>query len=696
MTTLTRFQSTKTRLVEFFRRRPVGVKPIYILIFVTGLIAFGVKTLELGFFHDDWHHIYYSYYYGLEGLKQFLFYDSRPFASAVYWPLFSAIGHSAFNWHLFTLLARVLVVLAFLACLNLAWPKQKKGNSLVAILFLIYPVFQAQPNSVSYALHWVGYLAFMLSLLFMILAVKKSKFRLPFIGLSLLLEVFHLLMLEYFAGIELARPILLWLLFSELSSRERLRKVFVYWLPYLVILIAYTFFRASFSDLWGYDRNTPVVLLGLFSEPLSSILFLVQSLLRDFADILLSTWNATYDLGALDFSIFTNLWVWALALWVGLVSWFVFRRVDRMANARKEDSDWAKYIFIFGLVFVALGLLPSWISGRSFSLLNVSFNDRFALPSMLGASMAWVGGIFYLVRKPSYGVALICTLVGLAVGLQLRTNNQYARAWEKQQQFYWQLFWRAPSIEPGTALVSEGEFLTLMGVHPTTYAINSLYMPSDSSQEFNFAFFPAGRVVDDPGEFRQGVELTDTRFGTVFKGSSANSITLYFLPEKSQCLWILRPEDARIRNLPELTTISLPASNIDRIYRSPESDSYPPRDLFGPEPEHTWCFYYEKADLARQFGDWETVTALWDEAEQRSLEAGSGPEFIVFIEGFAYAGDWDRAAELTRVANRYGENIRPALCELWGDLLETTVASSERQAAVAEVTNRLNCGPFMQ
>lgn len=666
------------------------------LIVVIGLIAFGVKTFGLGFFHDDWHHIYYAYYYGLEGLKQFLFFDSRPFAHVAYWPLFSLIGFSAFNWHVFALILRVLVVLVFFACLNLLLPKHMKVNGLVATLFLIYPVFQAQPNSVSYALHWIGYLAFLLSLLLMILAVKPAKFRFILVGLSLLLEVFHLLMLEYFAGIELARPFLLWLLLRELPLRERVRRIFFAWLPYLMILILYAFFRASFSDLLGYDRNTPVILLGLFSDPLNSILFLVQSFFQDLADILLKTWNAAYDPSTLDFSVFTNIWVWGLALLAGTFSWLAFSMIGDRDRADDELADWGRTLFIFGFVFVALGLLPSWITGRSFSQLNAAFNDRFALPSMFGASMAWVGGIFYMARKPHHGVTLVCILIGLAVGLQLRTNNQYASAWQKQQQFYWQFFWRAPYIEPGTALVSEGEFLSFMGVHPTTYAINSNYSPSDSSQEFNYAFFPAVRVVKGTDEFQRGIELTDTRFGTVFHGSSANSLTVYFLPEKGQCLWVLRPEDASIRNLPELTTISLPASNIDRIRRFSVGDFYPPRVLFGPEPDHTWCYYYEKADLARQFNDWETVTMLWEEAEQSSLMPGAGPEFIPFIEGFANLEDWDRAAQLTTTASKYGNNIRPTLCELWRDLLASSAASSEREIALAEVNDRLTCGPFMQ
>src|SRR5690349_11755121 len=120
------FVHQKTSLPAFLRRRPLTPAAISGLIAGIALLAFSIKTLDQGFFHDDWHHVYYAYYYGWEGLNQLLFFDSRPFASIVYWPLFSVLGFSAFNWHVLVLLLRVLVVLTFFGCLNLIWPGYKK------------------------------------------------------------------------------------------------------------------------------------------------------------------------------------------------------------------------------------------------------------------------------------------------------------------------------------------------------------------------------------------------------------------------------------------------------------------------------------------------------------------------------------------------------------------------------------------
>jgi hypothetical protein len=685
------FHRVRSSINHLFNRRPLSPDSISLLIFGIALLAFSIKTLDQGFFHDDWHHIYYANFYGLDGLKQFLFFDSRPFAYLVYSPLFSLLGFSAFNWHVLVLVLRFLTILTFFGCLNLIWPNHKKENGLVAALFLIYPVFQVQPNSVSYALHWVTYLMFFLSLLLMILAVRRKKFLTVFSLLALFFEVFHLLMIEYFAGIELVRPFLLWFAFRDDPVRERVRKVFRYWLPYFVILLIYAVFRASFSQILGYDRNSPVILLGLFSDPIHSLVFLIQSSIRDLVDVLFTTWNATYDPAVIDFSVFTNVWIWGLAALTGLVSLAYFSLIRDQDDTENEHAAWARIILGLGLVFVTLGLLPTWISGRSFFQLYDLFDDRLALPSMFGASMVWVGGIFFLIRKQAHRYVILCTMLGLAVGLQLRTNVAYAQGWQKQEQFYWQLYWRAPYIQPGTALISEGEILPLMGIHPTSYAVNSLYPPQKSMQEFNYAFFASGERIGDWEEFLQGSTLIDERFGSAFEGSSRDTLTILYAPENDQCLWILRPEDARIRNMPSLTYEFLPVSNLDRIQRIPLSDQYPPRNIFGDEPVRTWCFYFQKADLARQYEDWPEVTKLWDEAQQNGFLPGNGAEYIVFIEGFANTNDWGKASDLTITSSKYGDNIRPALCEFWGDLVLSLPASSEKENAYHKISEKLQC-----
>ncbi len=76
-------------------------------------------------------------------------------------------------------------------------------------------------------------------------------------------------------------------------------------------------------------------------------------------------------------------------------------------------------------------------------------------------------------------------------------------------------------------------------------------------------------------------------------------------------------------------------SNQDQILDS--ADTKMP-DAYGPEPAHGWCYYFEKAELARQFGDWETVTRLGDEASKLTDHPNNPVERFVFIEGLCPHG----------------------------------------------------------
>lgn len=666
---------------------------ITILVGLVGFIAFGVKTLELGFFNDDWHHVYYAYKYGLDGLKQFLFFDSRPVAFIIYGPLFSLLGFSALNWHLTVLLFRLITVLMFWLLLNKIWTENKTGNGLIALLFLIYPAYQLQPISIAYTMHWLLYAVFMISLLLMVLSVQNKRFFVVFTAASLLLQFFHLIVFEYFAGSELIRPFLIWIVLQQIPVKERIKRTLVSWLPYLIVLAVYAVFRASYSSLLGYDRNNPTILLGFLTTPLNSILFLAQAAVKDFVDVLFSVWNDAYKPSNFDFSVYSNVWIFLLSLFSTLVTWSGFLIMQKKNDGQEDDQHlWGKTVLFFGAIFLFVGFLPPWFAGRTFLETFDALDDRLVLPGVYGASMIWIGAIFYFVRQKTHRYLLISILLGLAVGLQLRTNNQYAASWRKQSQFYWQLYWRAPSIKPDTALISEGEILPLMGVHPTVYAINLLYPSDASSQEFPYGLFVSGEGIGNSWEnFNEGMIMEDTRFGTNFTGSSKDTLTILFMPEDGRCLWILRPEDKYIRNLPGLTYESMPSSNLSRISEEGTPNYAVPSDIFGEEPEHNWCFYYEKAELARQYKDWAEVARLWEEAQGLGLTPDHGAEYLVFIDGYMATDNWEEAVSLTLRSNKYGNNIRPTLCEFWVERLAQTDESPEKQDAIRRIGDKLRC-----
>jgi hypothetical protein len=82
------------------------------------------------------------------------------------------------------------------------------------------------------------------------------------------------------------------------------------------------------------------------------------------------------------------------------------------------------------------------------------------------------------------------------------------------------------------------------------------------------------------------------------------------------------------------------------------SAANPPADIFGSEPAHDWCYYYEKADLARQGQDWQQVVKLGDEATKLGLTPNDTSEWMPFLQGYFMAGNTDRAKEIAQYLSK--------------------------------------------
>ena len=67
-------------------------------------------------------------------------------------------------------------------------------------------------------------------------------------------------------------------------------------------------------------------------------------------------------------------------------------------------------------------------------------------------------------------------------------------------------------------------------------------------------------------------------------------------------------------------------------------------NIFGPEPEHNWCWYYQKAGLAAQNNDWDQVLFLANEAEAANLQPGNITEWLPFYNAYAINGDSEHTA----------------------------------------------------
>ena len=109
---------------------------------------------------------------------------------------------------------------------------------------------------------------------------------------------------------------------------------------------------------------------------------------------------------------------------------------------------------------------------------------------------------------------------------------------------------------------------------------------------------------------------------------------------------------------------ALELSNLEQIVQT-QKDGFTLPPVFGSEPAHTWCYYFEKADLARQSGDWEKVAEIGDQVFSIPYYPDDLSEYLPFVEAYARSGRWEDARDLTRNTANAMPILEPALCAVW-------------------------------
>lgn len=681
---------TITRVRE---RHPSWLIPAGLILIIAG--TFGVLIPSLGFYQDDWHPVFYGYVRGLDSLRELFLYDGRPFAALIYQAAFQVIGFQPLLWQLLALTLRTLTVVFTWLFLREVWPDYGRQTGAAALLFAVYPLFKLQPLSVAYSVHWTGFLLFSISIWAMLRSLRPAQYALPLALIALLTCSAHLLLLEYFAGAELARPLLIYLAKRGQGDafNRQIRRVFRIWWPYLALFIAFVIYRLFF--LPGPERgsvsNEPVLIQAFFESPVQTTIHLLQLALQDTTAILVSVWHAVISPTIFDIGSPANLLVLLLILF-SAISIFLYLNFIRNSQTAEErpSRSWPREALQAGLVMTILGPIPAWVTNQSITTDNPLWSDRFGLASMVGASLVLVALIEGLIASRTARTTILSILIATSIGFHVLNTNEYRRSWIEQTDFYWQLYWRVPNIVPGTAVLSAGEILPRMGEYPTSFALSTIYPGSGPVEELRYYFFNLEKHFDTELEdLVQGMPLRKVAYSSRFLGQSRDSLVIHYEPEQYECLWVLRPQDGEIRALPEITRDVLTISNLERIQPASPGDRPIPLQIFGPEPAHTWCYYFQKADLARQVGDWERTVNLWQEARANGYAPGNGVEYLPFIEAFARLGEWEKAAELTLIAEQLPRVMRPSLCALWERLEEETSPSAGRQAAMDQILETL-------
>ncbi|MEA3351656.1 MAG: hypothetical protein U9Q82_13630, partial [Chloroflexota bacterium] len=504
----------------------------------------------------------------------------------------------------------------------------------------------------------------------------------------------HLFTMEYFWGLELIRPLVIYFVLERVvkDRRDLFRQTLKTLIPYLLIFVSTIFWR-----LFIYapidDPNALRWLSMLFDEPIKAIIHLVEMVLGDLLFLMIATWFDTLRVELIDLDSMFLVASWGIVIFVGTILYFYVRNL-KQSDVDSDDSIKSKsQMAILGLLVMLLGPLPVWLTNKQ--IIAGRFSDRFALAAMLGASILLVVIFELILSKRLMLVVLVCALAGLATGSHVRIANEYRWAWTKQRRFYWQLKWRVPQLESGTAIFSDGGIFTYTGDYPVSFALGLLYQAENELETTQppYWFFELDSGFNYYQKyFLRGHELHGKLRNIAFDGWSTDSIIIDYDPDQGSCLWVVGEGDELVETLPDLTRSALPMADLSRI-SLPETDDgemgIPA--LFGDAPPHTWCYYFQKAELARQFGDWERVVELAKEVDRQQFSPQNRFEWRPFVDAYLHLGEYQSAYANTTQAFQADDDTGEMFCSLWRSTLDQNPGDTKLADFTARVVGELDC-----
>lgn len=650
------------------------------------LLAFGLQANRLGFYWDDWAKTAVNVLHGFPGYLTYYAGD-RPWSGWTHILFVSLIGNQRVAWQFLNLLLRWAAGVSMWWCFGQLWPQARRQVALAALLFVAYPVFTQQPIAVTFHQQWLQYSLFFLAMGAMITAIRRPKQYWLFTLLSLLLTAVQLTVTEYFVGVLLVQPLVIWFLVGEYQAQWKLRlwETVKRYAVYLTAFAGYVIWRMFLMPLPGDDPYRASTVFNFFSAPLQTALEWGKVVAADTLYVLLGSWAPVFGLGLAESIPPFTMFSWAVAAICAALLVFFLWKLGLPETKATDEQRWMIQAVVIGLAAAVLGSFPAWAIGRR--VLDDFHANRYALPGMFGASLAVVAFLTWLSRSWRQSALLMAVLVGLCSGYHLRVGNEFRWVWASQHSLYWQLYWRVPYLAPDTAVFFEDEPFPDQGLFSTSAALNLLYPQQPNREHVAYWAYTLNPRFSERQPNPDGDGLNAAFRSFSFRGNTNNSVFVHFDPQRSNCWWVLGPQDSANPYLSELSKRWLSLTNFERIASSAPEEASPPLDLFGPQPEEGWCYLYQKADLARQNGDWQQAAALGDRALAQGFDPSARSsnvprEWLPFIEAYARTAEWEKALDLSLAANQQDPKYGGMLCNLWSSLESADAAGMEARQQV--------------
>lgn len=647
-------------------RRQLAIE-ILIFLLVGGLVYLFHIT-QIGYTNDDWY-LMYAGKVGGPGAFQSLFSFDRPLRASVLGPAYALFGENAVFYNLSALALRVLSAAFFLWTLRMLWPRQRKATLAMALLYLVYPGFLSQTNGIDYLPVMISLAAAMLSLALTVLAFyeKRVPWRVSWVCLAIVLGWVYVGLVEYEAAFEFMRLGILFVIVSRQIKNwwPRVTATLIAWLPYLLVPAVYLMWNLFLFEGRRQATSLASQFQVLVVAPIQTTFEWMANLVMSWVNVLFSAWIV--PLYQMFSQIPAGTFLFEL-LTTGLIVAAYLLLVKRIPNSRPaQQSSWQTEALWLGLLIALAGPLPIVLANREIVFPGLS---RYALVSSGGVAMLAIA-LLHHVTSLSLRRTLLAVLLALGILTHFANGALKAQETASLREFWWQVSWRIPQMELNTTLVANYAQAGIEEEYFVWSPANLIYYPektnkADYLQPALFAAVPNDTTVQKvlTGE---GQDFYNRR--TIRTYANYRNILVITQPSANSCVQVIdgtQPELSPYESAKYMAVA--PYSEIDHVLAN-EAPQLPPMFVFGAEPEHSWCYLYEKASLARQQGDWGQVLALGEQAFGKGLLPRDPIEWMPFIQVYAQNQQWDR---LNFISQQLSEQyfVRSQACNILGGMEE--------------------------
>ena len=609
------------------------------LILIAGLFSYLPTAYRWGFYRDDWHVLWGQNAVGFGSILLQHRID-RPIMGIVYLVTSRILGNSPINWALMSIAMRLAGgIIAFLIFEKI-YRKAPWMNTLMAALFIAYPGFLQVPNGNSYHVHLIALSAGLFSVyLTLVLIEHNSKLQriLLFIA-SAFTGLLSYGMFEWMIGIELVRLILIVFHTSpqpKINTALIKNTIRLSW-PNLICFFSFLVWRIFIFESTRAATDVKQVLQGYAVSPGQNSISLFLELLKDLANTIFLAWGVPF------YQLISNARYIILASYIllTLVAIFIFLHLAPKYSFKTEpDRDWARTALWVGGLSTLVCLLPTAAAGR-----YVIFRDgleRYTLLPSFGVVQFLIALTVLTLRSRKAQHTLLLTLLASGVLVQNLNGAAFGDFWETQRQLWWQITWRIPDLRDGSALiVNMPPHAPFAEDYEVWGPANLIYRP-----ESNQVLIAGGTFSKETiHQLMYGSKFGRTMRNITYTGDMKNAVVVSY--PMGSCMHIMDP-DIPLYSLNDDLQVWLAASRSNTsVIRPGTTIISPPSDIFGREPAHNWCYYYQKTAMAVQFEQWKQAAQFADEALATDLRPVDPAEWMPLYIAYAKTGNTDQTNEL--------------------------------------------------